>query len=402
MGSPTISCGAVSPMSTKGRSRPRFVVVSGYGNEPLTPRGQRTKWIVEALSKDWEVELIAMPKRRSPAQPGGSSPRRARLRQLAASLAFRMMLDRWEPWAIKNLRKWRPRADAALIIASPWSPAIYAGRRFAKAGIPYVLDVGDPWVLTGGETKPPVPPWRASHGEKILWDNATAAIVTTEAQAADWRHLYPQKPLLIRPNGFKPLDASPSRRAPGDGSVLRLAHFGILSAGRVDPVPMLTDLWESGRWQAIEFIQFGDDYGVGLGRVPDGVRVTHRDPLPWSSVAQMSGEFDAVLVIAYPTPKLLPSKAIEYSTLPLPRIALTNSDPQDALRIYSAEHGGWLAVSNGEADIAAQVAQHVSRPWTDAELAPSPEDSWPEASARIVEFLEQVMPVRPQAVAGRD
>jgi hypothetical protein len=386
-------------VSRKGPARPRFVVVSGYGNEPMTPRGQRTRWIVEALSEHGDVELVAMPERRSPAQPGGSSPRRARLRKAAASLAFRVMLDRWEPWAFKHLRDWRPVADAALIIASPWSPAVYASRRLVKGGIPYVLDVGDPWIMTS-DLKPPTPPW-AIRGEKALWANARGAVVTTEAQAADWRRIYPGLPLLIRPNGFKPLETAPPPRVPGDPSVLRLAHFGILSAGRVDPVPLLTDLWRSGRWRAIEFSQFGYDYGVGLGRVPDGVKVVHHDPLPWGSVAQLCGGFDALLAIAYPTPKLLPSKAIEYSTLPLPRIALTNAAPADALRLYSAEHAGWLAVSNGEPELAARIEAHVSRPWTEAELAPDPDDAWPAVSALIVKFLEEVTSIQRPATTGR-
>ena len=314
------------------------------------------------------------------------------------------MLDRWEPWSFRHLRNWRPGAGAGLIIASPWSPAIYAARRLARAGIPYALDVGDPWVLTAKVMKPPTPPWRAPRGEKALWSQAAGAIVTTEAQAADWRGLYPQMPLLIRPNGFKPVEAPvrPGVQRDGHGRVLRLAHFGILSAGRIDPVPLLTELWRSGRWRSIEFSQFGNDFGAGLDRVPIGVEVIHHDPLPWHEVAQRCGEFDAVLVVAYPSSALLPSKAIEYSTLPLPRIALTNADPSDALRHFAADHEGWLAVSNGEPDVAARVEQHLAREWTEAELAPDPDDAWPAVSARIVEFLEQVLPIGSPAVVDRN
>jgi hypothetical protein len=42
------------PMST-----PRLAVVSYLGNDPFTPRGTRTKALVEALGGDWTVEFHA-------------------------------------------------------------------------------------------------------------------------------------------------------------------------------------------------------------------------------------------------------------------------------------------------------------------------------------------------------
>ncbi len=377
--------------STTGAGRGRLVIVSGYGNNALTPRGQRTRWLTEALAKEWEVELIAMPDKPSSARPGGSTSRRAAVRGFARSLVYRVLLDRSEPWSLRRLARWRPEVDAALLIASPWSPAIYASRRLAGAGIPYVVDVGDPWVLTADFKVTTAPLWRARRGERFFWEHAAGAVVTTRAQSEMVRAMFPDLPVMVRPNGYKPVEptAPPPRPAGADSETLRIAHFGILSAGRVDPVPFLAELQRSGLWKSIVFSQFGDDFGVGLDRVPEGVRVEHHEPEPWDRVIRRAPEFDAALVVAYPLPALLPSKAIEYSTLPLPRIALTNPGPEDALREFAREHSGWLALSNGEDELPRRVREHVERAFSPAELAAPAEDAWPVVSERIADFVTE-------------
>jgi len=366
-----------------------LVVVSGYGNDKLTPRGQRTRWLVDALRGDWEVEVVAMPEKPSSARPGGTSQRRAGLRRLAGRIVYGVLLDRWEPWAVRRFWRWRPEAEGAVLIASPWSPVVYASRRLVAARIPYLVDVGDPWVLTAEVDLAGAPTWRAHRDETFLWEHASAAIVTTGAQANSLRALFPELPILIRPNGFTVVDLPPPVERQRDPSVLRLAHFGILSASRIDPVPFLADLARSGRWRLIVLDQFGDDFGVGMDRVPTGVSVRHHTPRPWSEVIASAADYDAALVIAYPLPKLLPSKTIEYSTLPLPRIALTNPDPADALRQYAADHSGWCPVSNGEPDIADRVAAHVDRSWSAAELAPRAADAWPAVAVKLADFTSE-------------
>lgn len=388
---------------TTGQARRRIIVVSGYGNDALTPRGQRTQRLVRELEGDWDVELIAMAEKPSSASPGGSTQRRAAVRRLAARLLFKILLDRSEPWALRRLRRWRPDASAALLIAAPWSPAVHASRRLAKAGIPYVVDVGDPWVLT---TEPGVistPRWRALRGERFLWGHAAGAVVTTGAQRDALRKLFPDLSILVRPNGYKPLSAHlrPRRREAHDGSQLRLAHFGTLSAKRIDPVPLLADLQRSRYWESIVFAQFGDDFGVGLERVPAGVLIEHHPARPWDEIAGLAADFDAAFVVAYPAIALLPSKALEYSTLAVPRIALTNPDPADALREYVRNHGGWLAVSNGEAESARLVREHVAHEWSSEDLAPAPEDAWPTVATRIVEFVDSCVAGPAKVAAGR-
>jgi hypothetical protein len=369
--------------------RPHLSIVSGYGNDRVTPRGQRTRWLAGALEEEWDVDLIAMPGKTSSAAPGGTTSRRAAARRLAARLLYKVLLDRWEPWSVRRLASWRPdRGTAgALLIASPWSPAIYASRRLVRAGVPYVVDAGDPWVLTATYRDAVSPLWRASSAEHFLWRHASGAVLTTRAQYEKLHNLFPKLPILVRPNGYQPVELQGEPAALSSHRTLRIAHFGILSASRIDPVPLLTELSASGHWDSIVFSQFGDDFGVGLDRLPKAVAVERHLPLDWQQVMSRAHEFDAALVVAYPLPDLLPSKVIEYSTLPLPRIALTNSDPGDSLREFTRSRPGWLALSSGEPDLAERTARHLSHEWTAAELAPLEEDSWPVVAAAVKDFV---------------
>ena len=343
----------------------------------------------EALEQDWAVNLVAMPGKPTVAKGDGSKPPHAAIRQLALRPLRRILLDRWEPWSARNLLRWHPQADAALLIAAPWSPVVYASRHLVAAGIPYVMDVGDPWALTW-DVDLRIPIGRARKAERFLWEHAAGAVVTTEAQRDRLQELFPALPMLVRPNGFNPIDAlAPEPSPPDDDSSLKIAHFGLLAPDRLDVVRLLTELSRSGRWKSILFSQFGNDVGIGLDQLSvDSLRIQHNASLPWEEAAERAWEFDAVLAIAYPHPVLLPSKTIEYSSLPLPRIALTNPDPDDALRQYANEHTGWLAVSNDEAGIGDRVWEHVNSTWSPAELAPSPDDAWPAVADQVARFVD--------------
>lgn len=373
------------------RDRRRLAIVSGYGRDPYTPRGQRTKQLISALQGDWDTALIAFEKTRWAATSDGSKARLAPLRKLAAKGIGRVLLDRWEPWSARHLGRWQPQCDGAVLIASPWSPAVYAARRLVDAGIPYVMDIGDPWVLTMRGIDPLlVPVGRARRAERFLWENAAGAVLTTEAQRVPFQEMFPDLPILVRPNGYNPVVMPPVSRAPASSRRLRIGHLGILSKYRVDPVPMLLELARSGNWDEIELIQYGEDFGAGLERLVEaGVKVEHNESRPWAEVVERLPELDLMLVVAYPLPMLLPSKTIEYSAVPLPRMALTNPDPDDALRLFSAEHEGWLAVSPGEPDIADRVLAHVERDWPDEQLAPLPEDAWPAVARTVADFVDE-------------
>lgn len=386
----------------QGRSRGRLAVVSGYAHDPLTPRGQRTQRLLERLAEEWEIELVALPAETfGPGAPAGS--RRPRWRRVASRAADATLLDRWEPWSARRLARWRPQADAALLIAYPWSPVTYAARRLRRAGIPYVLDAGDPWGLTA-----PVPiggrlsrgRWRRA--ERALWSNAVGAVVTTGRQADVLTGFFPDLPVLVRANGYEPpaSQAEPPV-APGgsDRGHLRLVHYGSLPSQRVDPNRLLEVLVASRRWETIRLTQFGEDYVDTLARAPGEVEIEWRAPLPWSEVIAAAGEFDLAIAIGNVLPGQLPSKAVQYMTLPIPRLAVTASRDGDSLAEYVREKPGWAAAAWDDPAADRVVAEHLARDWSPAALAPPPEESWPAVAERIAGFVSARLTAAPDRPA---
>jgi glycosyltransferase involved in cell wall biosynthesis len=372
------------------RSRGRLAVVSGYAHNQLTPRGQRTQRLIECLRADWAVELTALPSETF--KPSDRArPSRASWRKAAGRVVNSTLLDKWEPWSVHRLARWRPDVDAALLIAYPWSPVAYAARRLRQARIPYVLDAGDPWALTA-----PAPiggrltrrRWRRA--ERSLWSSASGAVVTTAQQAEVLAGLFPTLPVLVRPNGYEP-SAEPPRRAEdpaeSDPRELRLVHYGSLPYLRVDVTRLLGTLVASGRWDSIRLTQFGDDYEGMLRRAPAEVEIEWRAPRPWSEVLAEARTFDLALAIGNVLPGQLPSKAVQYMTLPIPRLAVTVQRQGDALGDYVRDRPGWAAIEWDDPDADRVVWEHLSRDWSGAALEPPRDEAWPAVATRIADFV---------------
>ncbi|HSR95353.1 MAG TPA: hypothetical protein VLK56_10855 [Solirubrobacterales bacterium] len=380
-----------SPAPTKSSSRGRLAVVSGLAHNSMAPRGQRTQNLVEELGKRWDVELVALPPETFGRRDAPVS-RQPFLRRVLGSAMNSILLDRWELWAARRLFRWRPDVDAALLVGYPWSPVTRAARRLARLGIPYVVDAGDPWVLTEvGPFPNTVAVSRSRRAEPPIWRNAAGVVVTTRQQGDNLKRLFPHLRILARPNGYvaTPAPAGPPRGPERDPASLTLAHFGTLSRVRVDIVPLLAELQRSGRWRTITFVQFGDDYVGMLQRVPGGVRVERHPSQPWGEIVARAADFDAAVVLGNQRGYLLPSKAVQYLTLPIPRLAVTNGEPDDALAVFAGAQQGWMvAPSDGEPEVDRRVWEHVERDWTVAELAPPAAESWPQVAAQVAAFIE--------------
>lgn len=369
--------------------RGRIVVVSGFGGDAMSPRGQRTQQLIEALRRDHEVELLSMPAR---GHRGGSGATGRSIPRRLASEAVRLLLfDRWEPWARRRFSRWQPEADAAVLVVAPWSPAAIASRGLRRRGIPYVIDIGDPWAIGLAKPGNTIAARRALRAEAPIWEGASGAILTTRQQADRMRAKYPRLPIMVRPNGFEVPEGAPATDAGSrkpTRSVLRLAHFGVLYAARLDITPFLARLQQSGIWDSIRFDQYGGDPDGMLNRCPAGIEVVNHDAIPWPEVMAKTSEFDAVVVLGNELGELLPSKALQYLTLAVPRIAVTDTGRDDALTDFARDHSGWLAISPTEPEAGRQVEEHVFRDWTAAELEPPAADAWPAVAAELAAFVE--------------
>jgi hypothetical protein len=373
----------------------RLIIVSYLANAAFSPRGIRTRALVEHLQDSWRVELVAGP---TPRVPAGDAPPHGRthFRKILRFAHVSLMLDKYEFWSRRRFRSWRPDADAALLIGFPFSPLVYASRALGKRGIPYVVDAGDPWVLTSLR---PVARglglMRGRTAEYRLWTGAAGAVVTTEAQAHALNSLFPKLPILIRPNGFATSDhqsfglqGAPSGNKPD--SLLRLAHFGDISTERVEIASFLELLARSGGWNEIQFHQFGSDWTGSLATLRD-VTVVFHHPRPWREIVAAAKEYDLAVVIGNRDPMLLPSKAIAYLQLPIPRLAVVDDNMKNELTRYAADKPGWAVVPAGARDAAERVQRHLSRRWTDRELAPLANESWTHVSQAIGEFFDEIV-----------
>jgi hypothetical protein len=387
-------------MSADSASTPRepgVVVVSYLANAAFAPRGIRTRELLRALERERPVDLIAGPIERS---PDGVAPAAGRtlLRKALQYAHSSVLLDKFELWSRRRFRSWRPDAAGALLIGFPYSPLVYAARRLQAARVPYVVDVGDPWALTaanGRSVSRNLGLRRAQSAERRLWSGAAGAIVTTSGQASALRQLFPQLPVLVRPNGFVTVgpprvSTGPETRSRADDSVLRLAHFGDIYAARLEIVRFLTSLARDGGWSRVEFHQYGSDW-TGQLRAQDAITVIFHEPRPWPEIVEAAVAFDLAVVIGNHDPRTLPSKAVEYLQLPIPRLAVVDDDQRDALAQYVADKRGWLVLSVKGSRSAEAIRDHLEHSWSHAELVPPDEERWDRVGAEVVRFFLQVI-----------
>jgi hypothetical protein len=366
-------------------ARPEVLVVSYFAAQPLTPRGARTQAIARALARHAHVRVIGA------SAPG---PRRTwwhRGRDHAISeLGTRLLIDSFEPWSWRSLRRLRTDADVALLIGYPFSPLVAAARSLRRAGVPYVVDVSDPWVLTRSDDgrRPTLRERRSADLERRLWDSAAAGIVTTAGQERALARLVPGLEILVRPNGYSesgPADV-PARGATSPD--LTIGHFGNLYTPRVGIRGLIERIATARRWRRVTLLQYGRDHHGELRNPPDGVSVELHEPVPWPEVLRLAAaRLDLALVIGNTDPTQLPSKAIEYLTLPVPRMAVTSGRADDALAAYVSHRPGWLAMSVGDTDPATRIWEHVNRGWTPAELAPPDAESWAHVGRQLAAFV---------------
>jgi hypothetical protein len=388
----------MSADSTSAPDAPGVVVVSYLANAAFAPRGIRTRELLRALERERPVDLIAGPIEGS---PDGVVPAAGRtlLRKALQYVHSSVLLDKFEFWSRRRFRSWRPDAAGALLIGFPYSPLVYAARRLQAARVPYVVDVGDPWALTaanGRSVSRNLGLRRARLAERRLWSEAAGAIVTTSGQASALRQLFPQLPVLVRPNGFVTVgppprvSSGPETRSREDDSVLRLAHFGDIYAARLETVRFLASLARDGGWNQIELHQYGSDW-TGQLRAQDAVTVIFHEPRPWPEIVEAAVAFDLAVVIGNHDPRTLPSKAVEYLQLPIPRLALVGDDQRDALAQYVADKQGWLVLRVEGSGSAKAIRDHLEHSWSRAELMPPDEERWDRVGAEVVRFFLQVI-----------
>lgn len=369
------------------------IVVSFAGDNPLWPRVQRATHLTTALERDFDFRV-----ERVPSQTGHAvGPFKATLPRRVARRALRsLVLDSFEIPARLALRGWKPSGRGALLIGWPFSTINIAASHLVAAGIPYVVDVGDPWALT----EPEPSPWsrllwrrRAEAAEAFWWRHAAAGVVTTRTQASSLRALFPDLNLLVRPNGYTMAAEPMVNREPGprvdlaSAGELRLVQFGSVNRAKVPIGEWLSRLRSAAGLKSVRFTNYGSVDRQDLLRTRDpAVIVEFHDPVDWGRACQIARGFDAAVVIANRNPGELPSKAIQYLTLPVPRIALTASGDRGELGAFAAQRPGFIAVDVDSREDISRMITRLRHAWSDEELSPPAGDSWAEVAREVVGF----------------
>jgi hypothetical protein len=379
---------------------PEAIVVSFAGGN--SPRSQRTARVTEALEGDfgYRVERVPAPR---PGPDGLEVPLKSALhRRLVRRALQPLLLDEWELAARGMLRGWEPSARGAVVIGWPYSPIYLAAKRLVAAGVPYVVDVGDPWVVTA---KPG--DWghdwgrvrgRARAAETFLWENAAAGVVTARTQARRLQSSFPDLKLLCRPNGYEATDVAVDGTEVGElGDELRLVQFGAVYEVRLPIGPWLSRLRRAAGCQKLVFANYGHMPLPGLLQSTDpAIVVESHDPVEWPRACEIAQGFDAAIVTGNQDPAQLPSKAVQYLTLPIPRIAVTAGADSD-LASFAAGQPGYIAVDiDSDEDITRALA-HLRRTWSSAELTPPPGDSWDAVAREIAEFAIEAWTAGPSS-----
>lgn len=363
--------------------RPSLSIVGFLADQPMSPRGERALAIARAADRIAHTELIV------PTARGVIGQRARQLTRIASPF----MLDRWEPEAYWILSRRQSSPDGALLVGFPFSAVYWGARWLVRNGVRYVVDLGDPWALTlPDDERMPMGRLRAARCERFVWRHAAAGVLTTQLQADALREYFPDLPIIVRPNGYRSAQHSQWRarhRQAATGRTLRLVHYGNLYTSRVAVVPLLSRLAQSGRWERVVVTQQGKDWTGVLRGLPPNVLVEFARPDSWEKVVESAGNHDLAIVVGNRNPAQLPSKAVQYLTLPIPRLAIVSGEGTDALTDYAQDKPGWLVLSSSASTetAASAVAAHVQRPWSAEELLAPAEESWESVAGTLVDLL---------------
>jgi hypothetical protein len=87
----------------------------------------------------------------------------------------------------------------------------------------------------------------------------------------------------------------------------------------------------------------------------------------------------------------MPSKAVQYLTLPIPRVAITCGADDDAIADYVADKEGWVCSAIDDPRLAERLQEHLLRKWSPEQLAAPRAEAWPQVADEVARFLARVL-----------
>jgi hypothetical protein len=226
--------------------------------------------------------------------------------------------------------------------------------------------------------------------EAFLWRHAAAGVVTTQRQARALQALFPDLDLLVRPNGYTPMaDGEGPANAAREGTEgeLRLVQFGSVNPRKLPIGGWLSNLRRVAGLTRVRFANYGSVNRQDLLESEDpAVVIEAHESVEWGEACRIARGFDAAVVVANINPAELPSKSIQYLTLPIPRVAVTASSDPGELGAFAAQRPGFIAVDGGSEDDVSRLISHLHRRWSEEELSPPAGDSWDVVARDVTGF----------------
>ncbi len=258
---------------------------------------------------------------------------------------------------------------AVVSCGPPHPPHIAACDLARRAGLPFIMDMRDPWAVRRrlpSATASPISFAIADRLEATSVASADLVVANTEALATAMRTRHPQARIISVMNGFDD-DVVPS--------VAKRARFTLAYAGAVyldrDPSPLFDALARVVRVLdlspediALEFIGPSSSFGgvqihglaerAGIARfVTVGPRLPRAEALAFLASAHM------LVSLPQDSPYAIPSKVFEYMTFPSWILALAGHDSPTAVLL--ADRGADVVPPNDIDAIAARIAARFTQ-----------------------------------------
>lgn len=201
----------------------------------------------------------------------------------------------------------RKRPDVIWATASPISSWVVAGNVSKRTGIPYVLDLRDPWGLDYYDCETRRPTWAKQIFQRIMhraFKGAKAVVFLFDTVAERYRRLFPDalddRKIHIIPNGY---DGPIEDFEVAKGNRCRILYAGTLSTYRYDTILEALRLFkttdrQNAQWLQVVFVGEGmepianDAAGLGLSDM-----IETRAPVSFAESCRLQQEAHALLIL---------------------------------------------------------------------------------------------------------
>ncbi|MEA2175853.1 MAG: hypothetical protein QOD00_3445 [Blastocatellia bacterium] len=261
-------------------------------------------------------------------------------KRLKRLLTIPLGRDVWlTPRALFLLRELcrRERVNVILASSGPHSALFQAWAASKLLGLPFCLDLRDPWSLNFLQRNKPL--WvrmTERRIERMLFRRAARVILTCEDATHAYRDLYPELPadrMTTITNSFDP-DFKVERTAPA--GPVTLVHFGHCNGPRslATILSSMARLRACGRWpdEGMRLINFGRVRARDLNLAASlglSESFLHQEPLSYHEGISLLSRADLQILLGYADEKLfIPAKTFDYFLSSTPILCLA---PRSAL-----------------------------------------------------------------------